>query len=512
MPYNGTESYVFVSYAHKDSDTVLPYIEAMKQNGFRVWYDRGIEAGTEWAEYIEEHLIAADSFLLFLSRAMIESQNCREEFGLARDEKKNILIVYIEDLKPSDLKHGLRLRIPSYQCLFRTRHKNDNTFIKEICDAKILQACRAATPSAKSGTTKRGTAAPAPVKREPSTGISYNPTRSESAYAVNGIGECTDTDIVIPAQYEGKSVTAVERSAFSGNTEITSVALPESINFIGRGAFYGCTALESFVLPKKVTDISIYTFYGCTSLSYVRLHKKVSNIEIGAFMECPRLTALDFEGTKAEWKRLVDACPAWDDDTAIRYVHCSDGDVEYDRGDAPVSADAEEDVEVVSSEGLAYEKIAGEQAYAVTGIGECTALDISVPEEHDGMPVTNIADNAFANQTALHTVTLPDSIVAIGSSAFSGCTALNSVIIPEQVTAIEMCTFMGCTELSMLVIEGGVKTIDVCAFSGCENLTEITFNGTKETWEEVDKNSWKWSDGSAIETVHCTDGDFIVEK
>ena len=50
MPYNGTENYVFVSYAHKDSDTVLPYIEAMKQNGFRVWYDRGIEAGTEWAE------------------------------------------------------------------------------------------------------------------------------------------------------------------------------------------------------------------------------------------------------------------------------------------------------------------------------------------------------------------------------------------------------------------------------------------------------------------------------
>jgi hypothetical protein len=197
-----------------------------------------------------------------------------------------------------------------------------------------------------------------------------------------------------------------------------------------------------------------------------------------------------------------------DDDTAIRCIHCSDGDVEYDRGNSEEAPG----VEVVSSEGFAYEKIAGEQAYALTGIGECTALDISIPDEYDGMPVTHIADGAFSGNTALHTVTLPDSITYIGSNAFNGCTSLTSVIVPQEVSTIEMCTFMGCSELSTVIIEGGVKTIDVCAFAGCEKLTEVTFTGTKEAWQEVENNSWKWSDGSAIETVHCTDGDFEVSK
>ena len=54
--YNGNEPYIFISYAHKNSDVVLPIIEALADNGFRVWYDAGIEAGTEWPEYVAEKL------------------------------------------------------------------------------------------------------------------------------------------------------------------------------------------------------------------------------------------------------------------------------------------------------------------------------------------------------------------------------------------------------------------------------------------------------------------------
>ena len=50
--YDGKGPYIFISYAHKDNETVLPLIEGLKQRGFNVWYDAGIEAGTEWPEYI----------------------------------------------------------------------------------------------------------------------------------------------------------------------------------------------------------------------------------------------------------------------------------------------------------------------------------------------------------------------------------------------------------------------------------------------------------------------------
>lgn len=55
--YNEQEPYIFISYAHKDEKWVLPLIDGLRQRGFRVWYDIGIEAGTEWPAIIESHLL-----------------------------------------------------------------------------------------------------------------------------------------------------------------------------------------------------------------------------------------------------------------------------------------------------------------------------------------------------------------------------------------------------------------------------------------------------------------------
>ena len=43
IAYEGNENYIFVSYAHKDSDRVIPIIEELDAAGFRIWYDSGIE-------------------------------------------------------------------------------------------------------------------------------------------------------------------------------------------------------------------------------------------------------------------------------------------------------------------------------------------------------------------------------------------------------------------------------------------------------------------------------------
>ena len=66
-PYKGTEPYIFISYAHKDSERVLPIIESLAEKGFRVWYDAGIEAGTEWPDYIAENLENAAVVMALLS-------------------------------------------------------------------------------------------------------------------------------------------------------------------------------------------------------------------------------------------------------------------------------------------------------------------------------------------------------------------------------------------------------------------------------------------------------------
>ena len=42
--YTGDEPYVFVSYSHDNSSVVFPELAWLKESGFNIWYDEGIEA------------------------------------------------------------------------------------------------------------------------------------------------------------------------------------------------------------------------------------------------------------------------------------------------------------------------------------------------------------------------------------------------------------------------------------------------------------------------------------
>ena len=46
--YSGNKPYIFISYAHRNSAAVYPIIQRMAADGFRIWYDEGIDPGTEW--------------------------------------------------------------------------------------------------------------------------------------------------------------------------------------------------------------------------------------------------------------------------------------------------------------------------------------------------------------------------------------------------------------------------------------------------------------------------------
>ena len=138
--YEGNEKYIFFSYAHRDSATVLPMIEYMQEKGFRIWYDAGIEAGTEWPEYIEEHLKNADRVVVCMSQAAIDSRYCRNEINYALQLNKEVLVVYLENV---ELAKGMSLQLNSVQSLFRTNHSTFESFLEALAGARLLQSCRA---------------------------------------------------------------------------------------------------------------------------------------------------------------------------------------------------------------------------------------------------------------------------------------------------------------------------------------------------------------------------------
>ena len=134
-----SEKYVFVSYAHKDSAVVLPCVEAMKKNNINLWFDEGIQAGSEWPEYIAEKVMSCSKFVLFVSRAYLESQNCKRELNFAISQKKDVLSVFIEEVT---LSPGMEMQLGTYQSIFKNRFTNDKAFHDSLSSEKWFNPCK----------------------------------------------------------------------------------------------------------------------------------------------------------------------------------------------------------------------------------------------------------------------------------------------------------------------------------------------------------------------------------
>ena len=128
-PYEGTEPYIFISYAHADSDMVFPIITKLHKMGYRVWYDEGIDPGSEWPAVIERHLKHCEMCLLFITPVSITRRNVRKEINYADSLDKTIISIY---MKPTSLVQGLQLTLSSYQSIFYYKYQNTSEFYDKL--------------------------------------------------------------------------------------------------------------------------------------------------------------------------------------------------------------------------------------------------------------------------------------------------------------------------------------------------------------------------------------------
>ena len=136
-PYEGTLPYLFVSYAHKNDAAVLEIISTLQSRGFRVWYDEGIEAGSEWPESIASHLERAQLVLAFLSPAYLRSDNCRKEMHYALTKRKPVINVYLE---PTELSPGMEMQIGNLFALMKYTYPSEEYFYDKLFSAELLDA------------------------------------------------------------------------------------------------------------------------------------------------------------------------------------------------------------------------------------------------------------------------------------------------------------------------------------------------------------------------------------
>ena len=276
--YEGTSPYIFISYAHKDAGVVLPIIKALSEMGFRIWYDAGIEAGTEWPEYIAAHLEKSACVLAFLSASAVASFNCRQEINYAIDLQKPMLTVYLEELA---LTGGMRMRLGLSQAMFYHRHPTLDSFVKELSLSELLLPCL-------------GQKAVADLEQ----------AAEELAVAPRAEAKASDSDFLIQGgvllEYRGKGgkvvipegVTAIGHAAFINNTVVSEVVIPDSVCEIAQAAFQSCTKLTRVLIPGSVKAVGHAVFLGCSSLSTVDFEEGISVIGNNMFALCNALKTI----------------------------------------------------------------------------------------------------------------------------------------------------------------------------------------------------------------------------
>lgn len=209
---------------------------------------------------------------------------------------------------------------------------------------------------------------------------------------------------------------------YNGNDAVVNI--PSEINgtpvtTIGNAAFRDFS-VTSVTIPASVTEIGANAFAGCTNLTSVTYGGDWSNLTI--------------------------------------------------QSGNPAVEDAAKDA--ANEQLFDFEFILNNTAVVVIRY-KGTAADVTIPSRYKGKPVTVIDPVAFYNNSAVTSVTIPDSVTAIPDYAFGFCSQLTNISIPNSVTFIGFSAFNSCTSLKSITLPSSLSTIQSYAFYNCGNLKTI---------------------------------------
>lgn len=269
-----------------------------------------------------------------------------------------------------------------------------------------------------------------------------------AAQYVKVIGNINDIDLsaiknlttLMKLDLSETSITELPESFMYNRTSLVEVKLPSSLAKIGNAAFYGCTSLESFDL-NGIKEIGYSVFSGCSSLLYINL-KGVQSIGDAAFYRCNKLNNIDLSTVITIGRESFENC------TSLESVDLTSV-IRLDSESFNNCSSLRDVVLGTSLQKMNYRTFSN------------TAIEsISIPES-----LTSIEEEVFENCPNLKSVEIPASVTYIGSEAFRACTNLSNVSLPTGLVSIHNSAFYGCTSLEEVTIPATIKNIGSDAFS-----------------------------------------------
>lgn len=275
-----------------------------------------------------------------------------------------------------------------------------------------------------------------------------------------------------------KTVTITKYTGTESTVILPSTISSWPVTKIGEDALKDNTTITSVTIPANVTEIGSNAFAGCTNLTSVNYEGDWSNLTIQsgnpAVQDAANEQLFDFEFILNNTAVIVTRYkgPAADVTIPSRYK----GKPVTAINNAVFPNSAVTSVTIPDSV----------TAIPDAAFANCSKLtNISIPNS-----VTYIGYSAFGSCTSLKSVTLPSSLSSISEALFSGCSQLTTIHIPDSVSSIQSYAFCACENLKTIRIPVTVTSIGDCAFDVCPSSMTVTYPGSKTQWDAITKGSY----------------------
>lgn len=311
------------------------------------------------------------------------------------------------------------------------------------------------------------------------------PSALQTLSSVTFYGCAALSEVTFPA-----SLKTIESSVFDGCRNLSEVKLPASLTAIQSSVFHRCSAKTVFYDGSleqwnHITADNDVLGYSCPSLVMDDYTAQFILVEDGPFAEpIPKktVTITKYTGTEStvilpstisSWDVTKIGEDAFQDNTTITsvtipanvteigsnaFAGCTNlTSVNYagDWSNLTIQSGNPAVEDAVNAQLFDFEFIPNNTAVIVKKYNG-TAADVTIPSHYKGKPVTMI-DHAAFHDSAVTSVTIPDSVTSIGDDAFANCPQLTNISIPNSVTSIGFSAFAHCTSL-MTVTYPGSKT------------------------------------------------------
>jgi hypothetical protein len=324
-------------------------------------------------------------------------------------------------------------------------------------------------------------------------------------------GQTGITGIGLPA-----SLQTIPNNAFLNCTGLQSVTFNSGLQIIGYGAFYGCTSLNNLSLPNTLMFVQEVAFANCTSLSSVTLPDSVSSASIRVFEGCTNLASATLPanaGFTVIPDRFFNNCTALasitipDNVTDLgsrAFFNTGFTSFEIPKNVTSLTADnflgcthlnnfsvAPGNTAYIADGGIVYSAGHGTLvmypparpgAFAVpagvTDIGDYAFFTCAGLTDITLDGVAHIHEGAFNGCAGLTGLTIPSTVTTMDPYAFSNCAGLTGVTIPASIGSISFQAFANCIHLESLDIPEGITAIEGNAFFSCTALESLTIPGT----------------------------------